>query len=146
MDIFYNDAEVLAALQRLRDRVGNIRPALADIGEAMAESTKRRFGTMTGPDGVLWEANSPVTLSRKTGSRPLTGTTGELMDSIDSQLDGAFAVAIGSNKDQAAMMQFGGTKEEFPHLWGDIPARPYLGISEADKTEILSIIQRHLGL
>ena len=33
---------------------------------------------------------------------------------------------VGSNKPYAAMMHFGGTKAEFPHLWGDIPARPYL--------------------
>jgi phage gpG-like protein len=81
-----------------------------------------------------------------TDKLPLTGETGTLMKSIHYQLDDDFAVEIGSEKDQAAMMQFGGTKEEFPHLWGDIPARPYLGISEADKVEILSIIERHLSL
>jgi phage virion morphogenesis protein len=145
MEIIYNDAEVIAALQRLRDRVGDIRPALAEIGDAMAESTKQRFGTTTSPDGVLWAANSAVTIERKGHARPLTGKTGELMDSIDSQLDGDFAVEIGSDKDQAAMMQFGGTKAEFPHLWGDIPDRPYLGISEADKVEVLGIIERHLN-
>jgi len=146
MEIIYDDAEVIAALQRLRDRVGNIRPALAEIGEMMTESTKRRFGTTTSPDGVLWAANSDVTIDRKGHARPLTGETGELMDSIHYQLYGHYAVEIGSNKDQAAMMQFGGTKEEFPHLWGDIPARPYLGISAADKTEVLGIIERHLNL
>jgi len=28
---------------------------------------------------------------------------------------------IGSNMEYAAMQQFGGTKEEFPHLWGAFP-------------------------
>jgi len=46
----------------------------------------------------------------------------------------------------AAMMQFGGTKSEFPNLWGDIPARPFLGISEDDKTDILTILERHLSM
>ncbi len=146
MEIIYDDAEVIAALQRLRDQVGNIRPALAEIGEAISESTKHRFETTTGPDGGLWDANSDVTIERKGHARPLTGKTGELMDSIHPQLDGDFAVAIGSNKDQAAMMQFGGTKDEFSNLWGDIPARPYLGVSDADKTAVLAIIERHLNL
>ena len=146
MEIIYNDANVIAALQRLHDRVGNIRPALAEIGEAMTESTKHRFETLTKPEGGDWKDNSFVTITNKGHIRPLTGKSGELMDSIDYQLDGAFAVGIGSNKDQAAMMQFGGTKDEFPHLWGDIPARPFLGISAEDKAVILDIIERHLHL
>lgn len=146
IEIIYDDAEVMAALHQLLERTGNIRPALVDIGEAGVESTKQRFGTMTAPDGSHWATNSDVTIDRKGFNRPLTGETGTLMDTIRYQLDGDFAVLIGSNKDQAAMMQFGGTKAEFPNLWGDIPGRPYLGISDADKAEILSIIQRHLNL
>jgi len=42
------------------------------------------------------------------------------------------------------MQQFGGTKSEFPWLWGDIPARPYLGISDADEIEVLEIINEYL--
>jgi phage virion morphogenesis protein len=38
---------------------------------------------------------------------------------------------VGSNKTYAAMMQFGGEQADFPQLWGDIPARPYLPV-EAD--------------
>lgn len=146
MEIICDDREVMAALQRLLDKTGNLRPALEAIGELVSESTKRRFGTTIGPDGVLWAANSDVTIERKGHARPLTGITGELRDSIRYQLDGDFAVEIGSGKDQAAMMQFGGTTEEFPHLWGDISARPYLGISEEDKTAILAVIERHLNL
>jgi len=32
----------------------------------------------------------------------------------------------------AAMQQFGGKKSEFAHLWADIPARPFIGLSPAD--------------
>jgi phage virion morphogenesis protein len=146
MELIYNDAEVIAGLQRLLDKTGNIRPAQSEIGELVADSTKRRFGTTTSPEGISWAANSDITIERKGHARPLTGTSGVLMDSIHSVLDGDFAVEIGSGQDQAAMMQFGGTKEEFPHLWGDIPARPYLGISEEDKAAILAVIGRHLSL
>ena len=45
----------------------------------------------------------------------------------------------------AAMQQFGGIKSEFPHLWGDIPARPFLGVSESDAEEILAIVHDYLA-
>jgi len=146
IDIIYDDAEVMAALQNLLNHTGNIRPALLKIGEKIVESTKHRFETMTAPDGSQWAANSEVTIDRKGHDRPLTGETRTLIDTIRSQLDGDFAVLIGSNKDQAAMMQFGGTKNEFPNLWGNIPGRAYLGISDADKAEISVIMRHHLSL
>ena len=49
-------------------------------------------------------------------------------------------VEVGSNRVYAAMMQFGGTKAAYPHLWGDIPPRPFLGVSEADSANILAQI------
>jgi hypothetical protein len=38
------------------------------------------------------------------------------------------ALLVASPAPQAFMMQFGGTKAEFPHLWGDIPARPFFPV------------------
>jgi len=52
---------------------------------------------------------------------------------IDWQLNGKDAVEIGTNLPYGAMQQFGGTKAEFPHLWGDIPERPFLGLSKDDE-------------
>jgi len=160
-EVIYDDAKVMAALQRLHDKIGNIMPALLEIGEAMTESTKHRFETKVGTNG-LWKMNSPVTAKAKGHWSQLIGgtagpdgpdgeltrgqVTGDLWDSITYQMSGNFAVEIGSPMPQAAMMQFGGTKEEFPHLWGDIPARAYLGLSEEDERVVLRIIERHLNL
>ncbi len=80
------------------------------------------------------------------GKLPLTGETGILGSSIGYQLQGNFAVEIGSPMEYAAMMQFGGSVEEFPHLWGDIPERPFLGVSEDDKAEIVNILRDSLSL
>jgi phage gpG-like protein len=77
--------------------------------------------------------------------KPLTGETGSLMDYIHYNLLGGDALEIGSPMEYAAMQQFGGDQSEFPWLWGDIPARPFLGISEDDKNEILAILKRHLS-
>lgn len=50
----------------------------------------------------------------------------------------------------AAMQQFGGKKSEFPHLWGDIPARPFLPVDQAGnlsptaEAKVVDIIQEYL--
>jgi phage virion morphogenesis protein len=140
-----DDGDIQKALRKLQQKTGNISPALRKIGENMTESTKKRFETYTGPDGVMWEANSDVTYDRKADRSgiPLTDH-GTLGNTIHYKLFGNEGLAIGSPMKYAAMMQFGGTKSEFPNLWGDIPARPFLGVSDDDAVEILNIIGRHL--
>lgn len=144
IEIHIDNQAVLTALQNLLRTTGNLRPALIEIGEVLTESTKQRFGSKTGPDGQAWAANSETTIERKGRDQPLTGETGKLMDEIHDNLVGPDTLAIGSTREYAAMQQFGGTKDEFPQLWGDIPARPFLGISDADQDAILAIIEDHL--
>lgn len=135
-----DDHEVLAALARVQERIGNMRPLLAEIGEDMTASTKKRFDTTTAPDGSSWLLNSVLsTLLYKEGDTPLTGETGLLHSTINYDVISATAVEIGSPMQYSAIQQFGGTKAEFPHLWGDIPARPFLGLSEEDKANILDL-------
>lgn len=139
-----DDHEILAALRQLQQSMGNMSPALRKIGESLKESTQLRFSSKTGPDGQAWLGNADSTIEHKGRDFPLTDG-GTLGNTIDYQLLGSDGVLIGSPMDDyAAMMQFGGTKDEFPNLWGDIPGRPFLGISEQDKSDILAIIQRHL--
>ena len=117
---------------------------MLEMGEDITESTKQRFETGTAPDGSAWPLNSVLsTLLYKQGDKPLVDH-GYLAESIHYQTLGNTGVAIGTNKVQAAMMQFGGTKAQFPHLWGDIPARPYIGLSAADGQDILEILADYL--
>ncbi|MGZ8172824.1 MULTISPECIES: phage virion morphogenesis protein [Methylobacter] len=140
-----DDREILAALRQLQQSTGNLRPALLKIGDDLKKSTKQRFSSKTGPDGQAWLGNADSTIERKGHDFPLTDG-GTLDNTIDYQLFGNDSVDIGSPMEYAAMMQFGGTKAEFPNLWGDVPGRPFLGISEDDKVQILATIQRHLSL
>ena len=128
---------VLSGFDKMRLRSGDLRPLLLELGEDLTESTKQRFVTTTAPDGTPWAKNSDVTLANKSGSRPLTDG-GFLADSIEPVLIGNDTVQIAPDKEYAAMMQFGGTKAEFPDLWGDIPARPYIGFSDEDEQNILA--------
>jgi phage virion morphogenesis protein len=146
------DAEaVTAALTRAAAQLGNMTPLFEDIGEILVVSTKQRFGKGEAPDGSKWKAKSQTTLnaygarkSNRIDTRPLFGPSGILSSQIFSDA-GADQVEIGSNRVYAAMMHHGGTKAEFPHLWGDIPARPFLGVSPEDEVNITGQIADYLS-
>lgn len=151
------DREVLDYLHQLRLRVGDMRPALQEIGEYMIQSTRARFGTGTAPDGTEWAENSPLTVSRKKGTQPLIGETKRLSTEF-SYFIGNHELTFGSPLEYAAIQQFGAGQGEFgrgkyeirngsfPIPFGDIPARPFIGISDQDQVEILDIIHGYLAI
>ncbi len=169
-----DDRQVAAALDRLIAKADNFRPALKEIGEDLMESTKMRFGTSTAPDGSKWKSNSPVTISRfvhgvkgtktkggdllkrgqeRLGSKkPLIGVSKQLSHTIAWQLRGSHNLLVGSPLIYASTQQFGAEAGEFGTNkrggkipWGDIPARPFLGISESDRAKILAVVGKYLS-
>lgn len=144
--------EVTDAISALVARMRDPRPLMQDIGEVMVQSTKNRFGAGIGPDGAAWEPNTALTLSRKKGTKPLIGESHRLGNEITYALDGDGAgVSIGSNLIYAATQQFGADQGAFgrskrggPIPWGNIPARPFLGLADDDATAVLDIVQEHL--
>jgi len=171
-----NDREVTEALGKLAGRCSDLRPAMDDIGEYMVESTKKRFATSTAPDGTKWAPNKETTLReyfrRKGGGTVLR--KGEKGPVPGGQILGSKKVMIGESKrlgteiapkaEQrrveitssliysavqqfgAARGSFGRTKRGAPIPWGNIPARPFMGLSDEDKAAVLDIIQEHLEL
>lgn len=142
ISVEFDDRKITKALQNLKAAVGDLSPAYKVIGEDLVESTKQRFASGQGPDGVSWAENSPVTIDRKGRNKPLVDE-GSLAEQISYAITGDI-LEIGSSMEYAAMQQFGGKKSEFPALWGDIPARPFLGISPEDEANILSTIEEFL--
>lgn len=143
-----HDYEVLAALTRLARNVDHLEPALDAIGDAVANSIRLNFEEQHDPDGNAWDALSEATLAnrRQEGKgAEILRDTGLLNRSITHQV-GDTAVEIGTDKVYANMMQFGGTRGDFPWLWGDIPARPFIGVSEADRAEMLDVLGHYLEL
>ncbi|WP_157818048.1 phage virion morphogenesis protein [Candidatus Thiodictyon syntrophicum] len=167
LTITVDDAAVRTALGALIAKVGKPAAALRDIGEYLLLATDRRFRAQAAPDGTPWAPNSDVTLLRhlnrggkgfkkngslsargakRLGSKRILRDSGLLQGSIRYQLEaGGAAVAIGTNRIYGAMQQFGGTRAQWPHLWGDIPARRFLGLAAADREEIRAILRRHLN-
>ena len=144
INVEINDAAISAALSNLFAQLGDLTPVMESIGEILKTSTVKRFDQGISPAGDKWAANSPVTLARKKDPRPLFGPSGDLHQFPAPRVGADFA-EITSNKQYSAMMQFGGTKAAFPHLWGDIPARPFLGLSTQDESDILDTISEALA-
>lgn len=142
-----------AALRKVEWAVGDLAPLMRGIAAELASVTEENFEN-EGQGSNDWPALSEVTTSRreKTGNWPgqmLQMSAAGLAASITTQASDSSAL-VGSNKPYAAMMHFGGDKSDFPHLWGDIPARPYLPIDaegqlqpEAEET-ILDLAMAHI--
>lgn len=142
------DSGVVEAFNRLIAVAESPRGALIAIGEKMLERTKERFEQSNDPYGNPWAPNSDTTLRaalhgkgtnhfKKNGSlrksgvellagkKPLIGESRSLSTQFHSTVLGNDTVTVSSSMVYAAMQQFGGTRAEFPNLWGDIPARPF---------------------
>lgn len=79
-----------------------------------------------------------------TGKRPLIGLSSDLGRQIYPNIDGN-TLYIGSTMKYAAVQQFGATAKQFGKApWGDIPARPFLGLSDQDRANILDTISDYL--
>ena len=144
IEVQIQDRQVSEALSRLIRRSQDLRPVQADLGEYFIESTKRRFATKTGPNGIRWADNAETTKEAKGRNDPLIGESRRLSNEIHYQIDGT-QLSWGSPLVYAGMQQNGGLKAAYPHLWGNVPGRPYLGISDEDERVILEILQEHLA-
>ena len=150
VDVTLDDSQVGKALADLADRLGDIETPLRDIGEYLHQSTDNRFRQQVGPDGSPWAPLSPTTLARKKGDRILR-ESGTLQDTLRYQVSDN-ELAFGTDRPYGAVHQFGQgkgksgkTQRGAPIPWGDIPARPYLGLSAEDETEVLEIIGDYLS-
>lgn len=172
IEIRIDDRQVRDALSALVRRVGAPGPALKVIGETLAESTKRRFASSTAPDGSRWAPNRESTLEghlnrfkgsrtktgkrsaagtkRAAGKKPLIGESRQLSTTITYQVRGD-TLYVGSPMEYAGTQQFGARQGQYgrsrrggPIPWGDIPARPFLGISADDRREILAVLRESL--
>lgn len=148
-----NDDDITAGLARLSTSLSDMTPVMNQVGEILEDGVYERWQRGVAPDGSSWAPKSQTTidayLSRglRADTRPLFGPNESgvpLRQSIFRQY-GADYVEIGTNAIQAAVMQFGASKGAFgqtsrgaPIPWGNIPARPYLGVSEEDRIKVLA--------
>ena len=139
------------ALRKIEWAVGDLAPLMRGVAAELLSQTEDNFENEGRPD---WADLSDTTTERraKHGNWPgqiLQVSAAGLAASVTSQATASSAL-VGSNKPYAAMMHFGGDKSEFPHLWGDIPGRPWLpmdaeGVIQSEAEEaILELALNHL--
>lgn len=160
VDVRIDDGAVLAALGRLSAAGADMTPATREIAGVLADATEEAFAQQRDPTtGERWADLQESTKKRreKTGHWPgsILQVSGDLARDIESDYGADFAAA-GTNRPHATTHQLGAKKGEFgamstirtrqvvPLPWGDIPARPILGIGADDKEEILDVVNRHL--
>lgn len=155
MDAWGNveDARIRAELMHLIALGRDASPAMADIATLGERSTRRRFDTQVGPDGIPWK---PSLRAQIHGGRTLT-KDGHLVGSVSSG-HGRDHAEWGVNRIYAAIQQFGGVIKakggalKFRLASGAfitvrqvrIPPRPYLGVSDDDAADILDILQARI--
>ncbi|WP_374467400.1 phage virion morphogenesis protein [Ferrovibrio sp.] len=153
------DEAILTALRRLEDADKTLVPGvLALAGEYGVESTRARIAQGVTPAGVAFAPLNPAYAAVKRGPGILR-ESGQLSAELAWQLIGADSVEWGSNLIRAAIHQFGGTIEakdggSLAFMLGEaliqvqsvtIPARPFLGVNDANQAEILNIAEDALG-
>lgn len=140
---------LLMALKRLGNK-DNQKDLMDTLGSYGVSSTQERFIRKSSPNGLGWKP-------AHRGGQTLRDT-GRLFQSLTYRAT-QNGVEWGTNVIYAAIHQFGGTikpkkakKLVFRGLKGmvfanqvNIPARPYLGINDEDRTEMANLIQDWMG-
>ena len=148
----FDAAEVRRALGRLLAAGSDLALLMRDIGEALLDATRERFRDEKAPDGTPWAPLSETTKKRKTRNADRILAEGGFLGGTLAYRVGSGEVEVGSPSIYAGTHQFGAAKGAFgstskgaPAPWGDIPARPFLGLSDADEADIRNIVLRHLA-
>jgi len=108
LSIEIDDKAALAMLVQLGQAgTGDL---MSRVGEYLERTTKDRFATQTAPDGTPWQALEERYRKRKkyNADKVLTLNT-YLGKGIRYQVEGPYAVLVGSDRPYAAIHQFGGT-------------------------------------
>ena len=150
--------EITDVLNRLSAALTDLLPLMTEIGEQLEHTTEERFDRGVGPDGRAWAPKSQTTIDayarrkQRVDRRPLwgPGEGGHLARSIHRAV-GVDFVEIGTNAIQSAVMQygarqgaFGRTRRGAPIPWGNIPARPFIGLSDLDRSNIAETLDEWL--
>ena len=144
IEIEFDNKEVHEKLLNLAQRTENLRPLMKNIAGIFAYSTEENFKEEGRPD--KWVDLTESTKKQRTKKRKWPGqilqVEGKLAASINTYYDNDSAV-IGSNLEYAAIHQLGGQAGRNKSV--EIPARPYLFLTDSDYDEVLSECEKYLS-
>ena len=143
IEIKIDNKDVERKLLELAQKGENLRPLMKNIAGIFASATEENFKNEGRPD--KWTELSEATKKQRTKQKKWPGqilqVSGQLASSISTQYDDESAV-IGSNLDYAAIHQLGGQVGKNKNV--EIPARPYLKLTDDDFEEILTETENFL--
>lgn len=163
-----NDRRFRAALAELQRRGRNLGPVFGRIAARLLATTQERIlSTKQDPEGKDWEPLKASTLASRQKAGKAGGgilkVEGNLLTSLNENATRSYA-EVGTNRLYARIQQLGGktkahvikpvnkkalafgdtVRKSVNHPGSDIPARPYLGVSDADAEAIERIIASYL--
>lgn len=140
---------------------GDLTPLMQAVGTVLESNTTERFTTKLSPNGEYWANLLPNTVARKTNvsrdresnlietnnywtnllrnKEGILVETGDLMRSITYYAN-KDSVTIGTPEPYGVYHQFGAKKRN----GGNMPARPFLGLSNKDESDIYDVINQYL--
>lgn len=133
INIEIDDREIRDGLRALEDHLGNLRPFFLDIGEALLNSTRERFTTQTAPDGSPWAPLSDDYKKRKK-KHP------DLILTLNGYLRGTLGYSATKDELRIGTPMIYGAAHQFGRAEINLPARPFLGLSDEDSTMILDAL------
>ena len=143
IEIKIDNKDVERKLLELAQKGENLRPLMKNIAGIFASATEENFKNEGRPD--KWTELSEATKKQRTKQKKWPGqilqVSGQLASSISTQYDDESAI-IGSNLDYAAIHQLGGQAGKNKKV--EIPARPYLKLTDDDFNEILDATKQYL--
>ena len=142
IEIKIDNKQIESKLLDLAKRSENLRPLMKNIAGIFAYSTEENFKEEGRPK---WENLKDSTIKQRTKKKQWPGmilqVTGQLASSVNTYYDNESAL-IGSNLDYAAIHQVGGDAGRNKAV--EIPARPYLKLTDDDFDEILDVTKSYL--
>ena len=143
IEIKIDNNDVERKLLELAQKGENLRPLMKNIAGIFASATEENFKNEGRPD--KWTELSEITKKQRTKQKKWPGqilqVSGKLAFSISTQYDDKSAI-IGSNLDYAVIHQLGGQTGKNKKV--EIPARPYLKLTDDDFNEILDATKNFL--
>ncbi|MEN9848742.1 MAG: hypothetical protein RL368_1482 [Pseudomonadota bacterium] len=156
IDVIIDDKAVSDYLKKLEEKIGNLHVSLADIGESLLLSHEDRWDKQVSPDGQAWLPLSALTQELKPKNKDKILVLNGYLKNLQYQVTDK-KLTLGTDKEYAAIHQFGGTIEPKKgtslKISGKgknvfvksvtIPARPFLGISHDDEDNIIGILKQY---
>lgn len=157
-----NSEEVQDLINQLEHKLGDLTPAMLDIGEYLQIAHEQRFVDQVSPDGTPWAPLSPSYQRNKAKNKNrILFLEGRLAKSFRYQIS-SNELNFGTNVPYASHHHFGTKpytitpKSKKALAFGGVvvkkvnhpglPARPFFGLNDADNDEILQLLTEHLEL